>query len=86
MNVNIYLSIPSVMDKKQNTRNNLCPDVDFPPLKTEEWKLSGHLLTFSELIGGIRGLVSTKFSYTQACTAISNIAVSHWSERNISTI
>ena len=67
------------MDKKQNTRNNLCPDVDFHPLKTEEWKLSGHLLTFSELIGGIRGLVSTKFSYTQACTAISNIAVSHWS-------
>ena len=73
----------STSTKKPNTRNKLCPDIDFPSVHTQEWKYSGHLLTWAEIIGGVRGLVSKKVSAHQACTSISKIAEDHWIQRNV---
>ena len=94
LNISDYHNIrTSVMDqneissststKKPNTRNKLCPDIDFPSVHTQEWKYSGHLLTWAEIIGGVIGLVSKKVSAHQACTSISKIAEDHWIQRNV---
>ena len=65
-----------------STRTSLCPDVDFPVLETDQWESSGHLLTLSELIGGIRGKISRKVSAEEACHKIAKIVVQHWINRN----
>ena len=38
----------------KKTRTHLNPDVDFPVQGIEDWENSGHLPTFSEVIGGVR--------------------------------
>ena len=40
-----------------STRNSLSPYVDFPLLDLKDWVKSQHLLSWDEVIGGVRSLV-----------------------------
>ena len=66
-----------------STRHSLSPDVDFPPVNIKDWQGSGHLLSWGELIGGVRSLVSKKVSAEKACEQVSELAVQHWIDRNV---
>ena len=74
------------MRHKCRTRTSPQPDVDFPPILTDGWESSGHLLTLGELIGGIRGKISRKVSAQEALRQVSKIAVSHLKSRNVSLV
>ena len=69
----------------KKTRSTLNPDVDFPSLNSDEWRNSGHLPTFGEVIGGIRNLTSKHTSAATACKLISQEVTQHWLQRNVYT-
>ena len=66
-----------------STRHSLSPDVDFPSVEIKEWQASGHLLSWGEIIGGVRSLVTRKVSAEKACEKVSGLAVQHWIDRNV---
>lgn len=68
---------------RKKTRSSLNPDVDFPSVNSDEWRNSGHLPTFGEVIGGIRNLTGKHTSAATACKLITQEVVQHWIQRNV---
>ena len=71
------------MGTPKSTRNSLSPDVDFPIMNTKDWVNSGHLLSWGEVIGGVRSFVGSRVSAEMACEQVSQLAVQHWIDRNV---
>ena len=59
--------------------------MDFPPIDTNEWKSSGHLPRFNEVIGAVRQSVSKQTSTEQVCQKVAVDLITHWTERNVYT-
>ena len=53
-------SVGTPIPKK--TRSALNPDIDFPEEDVNNWSYLGHLPTFGEVIGAVRGLISKRCS------------------------
>ena len=73
----------SMQSSTTRTRSSPNSDVDFPKCDIKFWKHSGHLLSWSEVIGGVRGLMNRKTSALSASTEIVKIAINHWIDVNV---
>lgn len=67
----------------KKTRSGINPDIDFKAQGITDWESSGHLPTFSEVIGGIRSLVNTKTNSDSATWTVSHALEKDWIARNI---
>ena len=77
-----------VMDKSagpspKKTCSSLNPDVDFSVKNISDWENSGHLPSFGEIIGVIRGLTSKQTSASSAIWSVSHTLEQHWIDRNV---
>ena len=69
--------------KKVKTRSSLDPDVEFPKKDVSDWKYSGHLPSYGDVIGGIRHMVDRNTSKEESVKFVSETLIKHWSDRNV---
>ena len=71
------------MASAKRTRNSGNIDVDFPNVDYQAWVNFGHLPTFGEVIGAVKGVTNKRCSAENGCKIIASALVNHWTERNV---
>lgn len=58
-------------------------NIDFPAIDFNVWRNSGHLITYGEIIGGMRFMINTNTTEEVASGMIAHTLVNHWIRRNV---